>query len=59
MECKIYPKVDYMQIHNIIQKQKKFIIEKIKSLSINSIKFDGKKVPSGKVLERMKPNGEM
>ena len=42
MECYVHPTIDYSRISDIIKKQKEFVIQKIKELSINSHRFDGK-----------------
>ncbi len=41
MECFVHPTIDYSKISDIIKRQKEFIIQKIKELSINNHKFDG------------------
>jgi histone acetyltransferase len=41
MECFVHPSIDYSKISEIIKKQKEFVIEKVKELSINNHKFDG------------------
>ncbi len=47
MECYVHPTIDYSKISDIIKRQKEYVIQKIKELSINNHKFDGK------VLEKM------
>lgn len=47
MECYVHPTIDYSRISEIIKRQKEFVIQKIKELSINNHKFDGK------ILEKM------
>ena len=41
MECYVHPTIDYSKISEIIKRQKEFVIQKIKELSINNHKFDG------------------
>jgi hypothetical protein len=41
MECLVHPTIDYSKISEIIKKQKEFVIQKIKELSINNHKYDG------------------
>lgn len=41
MECKIHPKIDYDNISNIIKNQKQYVIDQIKKLCINNIRFKG------------------
>ena len=41
MECFVHPTIDYSKISEIIKRQKEFVIEKIKELSINNHKYDG------------------
>ena len=44
MECLVHPTLDYSQISEIIKRQKEFVIQKIKELSINQHRFDGAKL---------------
>lgn len=46
MECFVHPTIDYSKISDIIKRQKEFVIQKIKELSINNHKFDGYKLQS-------------
>ena len=39
MECKIHPTVDYININDIIKKQRLHVIQMIKSCSLNGTKF--------------------
>jgi histone acetyltransferase len=41
MECLVHPTIDYARIGDIIRKQKEFIIQKTKELSINHQKHSG------------------
>lgn len=47
MECLIHPSIDYSRVSEIIKKQKEFVVSKLKELSINNVKYEGK------VLERL------
>lgn len=42
MECHVHPTIDYSRVSDIIKKQKEFVIKKIKELSLNEIKYDGR-----------------
>jgi hypothetical protein len=42
MECLIHPTIDYSRVSEIIKKQKEFVVNKLKELSINNVKYDGK-----------------
>ncbi len=44
MECFVHPTIDYSRVCEIIKKQKELIMSKIKELSLNSHKFDGKEL---------------
>ena len=44
MECHVHPTIDYSRVSQIIKKQKQFIIQKIKQLSLNEVKHDGKQL---------------
>jgi len=41
MECYVHPTIDYSKISEIIKRQKDFVIQKIKELSINNHRYDG------------------
>eukprot|EP00331_Platyophrya_macrostoma_P019097 CAMPEP_0176470454 /NCGR_PEP_ID=MMETSP0127-20121128/40463_1 /TAXON_ID=938130 /ORGANISM="Platyophrya macrostoma, Strain WH" /LENGTH=296 /DNA_ID=CAMNT_0017864747 /DNA_START=1 /DNA_END=891 /DNA_ORIENTATION=- len=41
MECIIHPKIDYSNISNIIKQQKQYVIEQVKKLCTNHIRYDG------------------
>jgi hypothetical protein len=42
MECLIHPSIDYSRVSEIIKKQKEFVVNKLKELSINNVRYDGK-----------------
>ena len=42
MECYVHPSIDYSRVSDIIKKQKELVVNRIKELCLNSIKFDGK-----------------
>lgn len=44
MECFIHPTIDYSRVSEIIKKQKEFVASKVKELSLNAVKYDGKVV---------------
>lgn len=44
MEFKLHPSVDYINIGQIIAKQKQFVIETIKSRALNEAKFSTKAI---------------
>lgn len=44
MECHVHPTIDYSRVSEIIKKQKDFVINKIKELSLNEIRYDGREL---------------
>lgn len=44
MECQVHANIDYSRVSEIIKGQKSFIVERIKDLSQNSVKHEGKKL---------------
>ena len=52
MECFVHPTIDYSRVSEIIKKQKEFVINKIKELSLNAHRYDGKALQ--RMMEREK-----
>lgn len=52
MECYVHPYIDYSNISNIIKNQKAFVVDIVKKLCLNGVKFPGINVTDKMIEEK-------